>query len=365
MTPLFKVFMPDNIDRAVAETLHCGFIAEGEKVKAFSERIGEFVGNPRAVLVNSCTMALTMAYKLSGVGPGTEVVATPLTCIAGNIPIKQLGGDVVWADVDPETGMITAQTIEPCITERTRAISVLHKEGDPAEMDAIYALANSRGIKVIEDAAHAIGARYRDHAIGSRGDFVCFSFQAIKHITTGDGGALLCGDEEDYLTARKLKWFGIDREKRQNKDVWRNDISEWGYKGNMNDITATIGLAQMDHVEDIISAFNDNGLRYTELLKDLPGVKLIKRDPRHFSTYWAYCLLVENRDRIIAHLAENGVHAAQIHPRNDIYSMFDSYKKDLKGVDYFDSREFCLPCGWWVDSDEQERIVDVLKRALS
>jgi dTDP-4-amino-4,6-dideoxygalactose transaminase len=365
MTPLFSVFMPENVDQAVSQTLHSGFIAEGNKVQEFSARIGGFIGNPRVVMVNSCTMALTIAYKASGVGPGTEVIATPITCVASNIPIKQLGGDIVWADVDPETGMVTAETIEPCITKKTKAICVLHKEGDPAEMDAIYALAKSHGIKVVEDAAHAIGARYHDDLIGSRGDFVCFSFQAIKHITTGDGGALLCGDEEDYLKARKLKWFGIDREKRENKDVWRNDISEWGYKGNMNDIAATIGLAQFDHIDRLLAAFNENGKRYSELLQDVPGITQLKRDPRHFSTYWAYCLLVENREHVISELAENGIHAAQIHPRNDIYSMFNANRRELAGVDYFDPRELCLPCGWWVDANEQERIVDVLKRIVS
>ena len=141
-----------------------------------------------------------------------------------------LGAKPVWADVDRRTGMLTADKIEPLINSNTRAIYILHKEGAPAEVEEIYSLAKSHNIRVIEDAAHAFGAKRKDKRIGSFGDFVCFSFQAIKHITTGDGGALLCGNEDDFIRAKKLKWFGIDRDARIGRDVWREDIDDWGFK---------------------------------------------------------------------------------------------------------------------------------------
>ncbi len=348
----------------MAETLRSGFLAEGARVKAFTDEIARFVGNPRVVPVNSCTMGLAIAFKLAGVGPGTEVISTALTCVAGNEPIRMLGGSVVWADVDRDTGMITAETVEPLITSRTRAIYVLHKEGAPAEIEDIYALAESKSLKVIEDAAHAFGAKRRGKRIGAMGDFVSFSFQAIKHITTGDGGALLCGDEEDYERAKKAKWFGINRDVREGRDVWREDISDWGFKGNMNDIAGTLGLAQMAHVDRILDRFHRNGRRYDAILGDIDGVKTLKRNQDDYQTYWVYTILIENRAEVVAKLAEAGVGASQVHVRNDHYSMFGTCDHKLPNTDWFDARELSLPCGWWVEEDDHDYIVDVLKKAV-
>src|SRR5688572_7286097 len=209
-------------------TLYSGYLAEGPRTAEFGRQVADFVGNPRTVVVSSCTMAITIAYRLAGVGPDTEVISTPLTCVASNQPVLQLGARVVWADVDRATGMITAETIAPLITPRTRAILVLHKEGDPARLDGILDLAARRGLRVVEDAAHAFGARYQGRRIGGHGDFVCFSFQAIKHITTGDGGALACRDEAGYRGARRLKWFGVDRDERsEERRVGKECRSGW------------------------------------------------------------------------------------------------------------------------------------------
>lgn len=361
---LFKVFMPPEASDRMSNTLASGFLAEGSKVKEFAAEISRFIGNPRVVPVNSCTTALTIAFKLAGVGPDTEVISTPLTCVAGNEPIRMLGARPVWADIDRSTGMITARTIEPLITSKTRAIYVLHKEGAPAEIEGIYALAKSRKIRVVEDAAHAFGAKRRDARIGANGDFVCFSFQAIKHITTGDGGALLCANEEDYQRAKKAKWFGVDRDAREGRDVWREDILDWGFKGNMNDIAATLGLAQIKYVDWILERFHRNGRRYDMLLRDLPGIQTLRRDPLDYQTYWGYTFLVEKRDAVIAALASRGISASQIHVRNDRYSMFSTNRRTLPDTDWFDARELSIPCGWWVDENDQDRIVSVLERAV-
>lgn len=362
--PLFKVFMPQGIEAEMAATLQSGFLAEGAKVKTFTAEAARFIGNPRVVMVNSCTMALTIAFKLAGIGPGTEVISTALTCVAGNEPIAMLGGRVVWADVDRATGMLTADQIEPLITPRTRAIYVLHKEGAPADIEPIYALAKARGLKVIEDAAHAFGAMRRGQKIGARGDFVCFSFQAIKHITTGDGGALFCADEEDFARAKKAKWFGIDRDVREGRDVWHEDIPDWGFKGNMNDIAATLGLAQIRHVDWILNRFHENGRRYDAAFAKVPGVTTLRRDPKDFQTYWGYTILVEDRAKLMARLAEAGIGCGQIHVRNDHYSMFDADRRQLPNTDWFDARELSLPCGWWVDAEQQQYIIDTVAKAV-
>lgn len=348
----------------MSQTLESGFLAEGARVKEFSSEIAKFIGNPRVVPVSSCTMALTIAFKLSGVGPGTEVISTPLTCVAGNEPIRMLGAKPVWADVDRRTGMLTAEKIEPLINSNTRAIYILHKEGAPAEVEEIYSLAKSHNIRVIEDAAHAFGAKRKDKRIGSFGDFVCFSFQAIKHITTGDGGALLCGNEDDFIRAKKLKWFGIDRDARIGRDVWREDIDDWGFKGNMNDIAGTLGLAQIKHINWILNRFHENGRRYDCLLNSVPGIQLLYRNSFDYQTYWGYTIFVENRDKVKSVLAENGVASSQIHVRNDHYSMFKSERRSLPNTDWIDLRELSIPCGWWVSEEQQYRIIEIVAEAV-
>ena len=365
--PLFKVFIPKDAEQKLKNTLSSGFLAEGKKVQIFAKKISKYIKNPNVVLTNSCTMAITMAYKIAGVGPNTEVITTPLTCIAGNIPILSLGAKPVWADVCKKTGMVTAESIKPLINKKTRAIYVLHKEGSPANLDEIYALKKyNKKIRIIEDAAHAFGAEKNKKKIGSFGDFICFSFQAIKHITTGDGGALVCGNREDYFKAKKLKWFGIDRDNREGRDVWNEDIPEWGFKGNMNDIAASIGVSQMNHIDWILNKFHQNGRRYDEAFKKIKGVQTLERDPKDFQTYWGYTILVKNRVKLKKVLNKFNIESGQIHTRNDKYSMFNSKKKsDLPNTDWFDKSEIAIPCGWWVSKEAQNYIIEKVKEALS
>ncbi len=359
--PLFKVFMPPTVPDALRQTLFSGYIAEGEKTAEFSSRVSDFIGNPRTVLVNSCTTALTIAYRLAGVGPGDEVLTTPLTSVATNVPILSLGAKPVWVDSDVRTGEVDPSDVEKSITERTKAILVLHKDGDPARLDEILEIAAKHRVKVIEDAAHAFGAKYKGTKIGNHGDYVCFSFQAIKQITTGDGGAILCKDDEDYLRARKLKWFGVDKLDKSTSSPWLRDIPEWGYKGDLNDIASTIGIEQMRHIDNITSVHNRNGLLYSRLLGNIPGLTLLERSDQDFSTFWAYTILVEKREDFIMKLSQSGVQASQIHPRNDIWSMFSSSRRALPGVDFFSSREVSLPSGWWVSEEDVFRVADIVK----
>jgi perosamine synthetase len=356
--PLFKVFVAPTAGDALQDVLYSGYIAEGGKVEELTELVTDYIGNPRCVLMNSCTSALTIAYRISGVGPGDEVVTTPLTCIASNSPIIQLGARPVWADVDPATGMITAETIEPCLTSKTKAILVLHKEGDPVHMAPILELAHARGIKVIEDAAHAFGAKHAGKNVGCHGDFVCFSFQAIKHMTTGDGGALACADEDDYRRARKMKWLGVDKFAPTSSSPWEDDIAEWGLKANMNDLSAAIGVEQMKHIDFIIGAHHRNGMRYDANLRDVAGIGRVPRSSDDYSAFWAYSMQVDDPKGLAKCLADIGVSAQQIHPRNDVYSMFAASRTELPNTDVFAKREIALPCGWWMDESDVDQICE-------
>jgi perosamine synthetase len=199
--PMFRVHVEAAAAlRLIDEVFQSGFINEGVQVGQLTEALKPILGSDNLVLMNSCTSALTVAYFLAGVGPGTNVVTTPMTCIAGNTPIINLGGDIIWADVDPRSGMATAETIASKINDKTKAVSIVDWAGVPADLEPIDRLCRSRGIPLIQDAAHAFGARYAGRPLSDFADFTCYSFQAIKHFTCGDAGALICRDDSKPRT---------------------------------------------------------------------------------------------------------------------------------------------------------------------
>jgi|TARA_B100001964_G_scaffold227024_1_gene276513 dTDP-4-amino-4,6-dideoxygalactose transaminase len=360
--PMFKVFIPKTVNKEIIKTLKSGSLSEGPKVKKFQKLISNFIGNKNTVLFNSCTSALTAAYKISGIGLNTEVITTPLTCVAANMPILSLGAKPVWCDVNPKTGMMDVTKIEKLITNKTRAIVVLHKDGIPSEIDKIIKIANKFNIKVIEDAAHIFGGEIKKKKIGNHGDFIAFSFQAVKQINTSDGGALICKNKKDFDEAKKIKWLGIDRDKRKkNKNIWLNDIKTIGTKSNMNDLSATIGIEQMKYVKKILHKYNQNGKYFDKMLNNIGDVELIKKDINNFNTYWVYSFLSKKKTLIEQKLRKSGIDSFQVHPRNDKYSIFKKYRKKLKNLDKFCKKEVNIPCGWWINPKDKLKIVNIIK----
>jgi len=258
MIPLFKVFTaPEAADR-VAATLASGYLGEGRRVAEFERGFGDLIGSPvRPLAVNSCTSALDLALHLCGVGPGDVVISTPMTCTATNTMIVNRGAKILWADVDPLTGLIDPTSVAQLIDTwgvDFRAILAVDWGGRLCDYDALKAAAG--GIPVIEDAAHVAGGQSWE----SRGDCVAFSFQAIKHLTTGDGGALIVPAVERDR-ARLLRWYGLDRESSAS---FRCDqrITEAGYKYHLNDIAASIGLANLPHTEWVVDLHREHARAY-------------------------------------------------------------------------------------------------------
>lgn len=367
MIPMHKVFMPDNIEEVIdplREILKSGWIGEGKKVLEFEKQVGDFIGCKNVVALNSCTSALQLALRLCGVGVGDEVITTAMTCMATNEPIVLTGATPVWADVQPGTGNIDPKSILQKIGIRTKVIMVVHWGGYPCDLDEITAIAQEHGLRVIEDCAHAWGSVYKDKIIGCHSDFACFSTQAIKHITTGDGGILVCKDSKDYERARSLKWFGIDREHRCENSLgiaeW--DIVEAGYKFHMNDIAATIGLAQFPYLNDLVTKRRTNAAYFDANLQDLPKVELLDQSDDRKSSYWLYTIKVQARERFIKFMAHNGISTSIVHARNDTHSIFANYNSaGLKGLDLFSESMVCIPVGQWVGADEREKIVQAIK----
>lgn len=365
MIPLFSVTMNPVVGKEVEKVLLSGYIGEGEKVKQFEKELQDYIGNDKILSVNSGTSALHLALHLANVSGG-KVISTPMTCSATNFPILANKADIVWADIDPETGNISPDSIDECLYKNSdiRAIMVVHWGGYPCDLDYINIMATNNGIPVIEDGAHAFGSVYDGTRIGNHSDFVMFSFQAIKHLTTVDGGALCCAKREDYERGKLLRWFGIDRENTCSRKDLRceNDIFEAGFKFHMNDVCATVGLCNLGIVEDVIEKHRSHALFYDMNLSNVSGVKLLKRDKNRSSSFWLYTMRVERRDDFIQAMKDRGIMASKVHARNDFYSCAVKYKKSLPNLDLFYSEMVSIPVGAHLTGYDCEYIVNSIKK---
>lgn len=365
--PLFKVHMPKTVGPLLEEVLRSGFLNEGVQVAEFESQLRGFIGNTNTLALNSGTAGLTLSLHLSGVGPGAEVITSPMTCVATNTPIKTLFAKPIWCDINPQTGNIDHRCIEKLITPRTKAILFVDWAGVPADIEAIMSIGQRYNIKVIEDAAHAFGAEYSGKKVGTIADFTMFSFQAIKHLTTGDGGALCCKSETDFKRAKNLKWFGIDREATKDSagnwkgSRWDCQIEEAGYKFHMNNIAGTIGIEQLKHIPSILAKHRKNAEYLRQALKNVPGITLPEVLPQSSPVWWVCMIFAERRDELSRKLTAMGVHNSLLHVRNDMYHCFNDSQVELPGVSLFESRELCLPCGWWVNDDDLLYIEQCIK----
>ena len=357
MIPLFKVHMPETVMEPLEKVLMSGYIGQGRVVDEFELALSELIGNPYPLTVNSCTSALHLALRLADVGYGDEVITTPMTCSATNEPILERGAKIVWADVLPNTGEIDPDDVALKITSRTKAIVCVHWGGYPCNLRELNNIARHHGIKVIEDAAHAMLSRYEDQYIGNHSHFVCFSFQAIKHMTSVDGGVLFCRNEDDYKRGKLLRWYGLDRESSACFRCEQN-ILEHGYKFHMNDVNACIGLEQLKYVEDIVAAHKHNGEYYME---HIDPKYLLSYEYGRESAYWLFSILVDDIRDMQKYLESNDIASSPVHARNDHHLMVDEFRDDsLKGVDYFAGHQLAIPVGWWLSEGELDHIVSTV-----
>lgn len=358
MIPIVKPYLPDpsELMPAIQETLYSGYIAEGEKVYEFEKIFGEYINNSYSLSLNSGTAALHIALLIAGVGYGDEVISTVLTAEPTNTTIKLVGAKVVWADVEANTGLLDPKSVREKITSKTKAIMLVHYAGMVCNMDEFNKISKEFNIPIIEDAAHALGAMYNGLPIGCNSAYTTFSLQAIKHMTTVDGGFLAVKTEEKYNQGRLLRWFGLDKKIARLE----NDIKVPGFKYHMNNVNATIGLVQMKHVREIVGKYIENGKYFDQNLKSTLDLELLNYHKNTQPSYWLYTLKVERREKFIKKLAENGITASELHLRNDRHSVFSESKTILPVFDEFYKKMVHIPCGWWLTKEDREKIVKVI-----
>ena len=351
--PLFKVRMAPEAAVAVADVLASGYIGQGARCEQFERQFGEYIGAEESpLLLNSCTSAIDLALHLIGVGPGDEVITTPITCTATNSPPALRGARLVWADVDPLTGNIDSADVARKVTARTKAIIAVNWGGRRCDYDGLGEAVKD-DTPIIADAAHG------PYNVEYSGDYTCFSFQAIKHLTTGDGGALLTPGHE-HRRAKLLRWYGLDRESGADFRCAQN-IQEIGYKFQSNDVAAAIGLANLPGMAAAVARHQANARYYAHFLRGIPGVTVPPFDPA--SSYWLFTLLVDDREDFRAYLKERGIDTSQVHASNtkhDAFKAVSEMRGPLPGVKEFDTKQVSIPVGWWVSDAQREYVARVV-----
>jgi len=358
---LFHPQISEGSIQRVVETLRTRWIGQGPKVEEFERRFGEKYGRDRtAIAVGSGTDALHLAYILCDLKPGDEVVAPVFTCTATNIPFLYMGVKVRFADVQVDTLNIDVEHVRQLVNEKTRAIICVHYGGLPCDMQELGAIASQWGIPVIEDAAHAVGAEYRGIPVGAISEFTMFSFQAIKHVTTGDGGMLILKDGSLADKARRIRWFGIDRSAK-HMGIWENDITEIGYKYQMTDIAAALGLGALDEIDHWLAHRKKLLRLYETHLRNVPGIKVIGAgytDRVHAA--WLCTVMVERRWDLQQKLREHHIESNQTHYRNDRYSIFGGRRSDLPNMDKLEDKYLVLPLHTKMSEADVDRVCRVI-----
>lgn len=362
MIPLFKVFMSEKIDAPVLKILHSGYIGQGAAVNEFEKALGRRFHNDKILALSAGTHGLHLALRLAGVGSNDEVVTTPLTCTASNWPIMMQGAVPVWSDIKYDFN-IDPKSVEEKITNKTKAILCVHWGGYPCDMEELSVIAKRHNLALIEDAAHAYGSSYRDFWVGScfYSDFTMMSFQAIKHLTTVDGGALFCASKASYDRGKLLRWYGIDRESPRSDFRCEQPIAEWGYKYHMNDVCATIGLNNMEATDHNLATTINNANYYNTEMANLDGVKLTQVASDRQSSYWLYTVMVENRSEFCHMMGSKGISVSRVHERNDKHPCTSDYCSFLPKLEEVIKKQICLPVGWWVTTEQREYIVECIK----
>jgi dTDP-4-amino-4,6-dideoxygalactose transaminase len=257
--PFSKPTIDEATITAVGEVLRSGWITSGPKVAAFEAQMSEYFGGRPVRTFNSGTCTMEIALRIAGIGPGDEVITTPVSWVATANVIIEVGATPVFADIDPITRNIDLDKVEAAITPRTKAIIPVYLSGLPVDMDRLYAIAKKHNLRVVEDAAQAFGSEWKGKRIGSFGDFVSFSFQANKNLTTGEGGALVLNNLEEAKLADKYRLQGVTR-----SGIDGIDVDVLGGKYNMSDIMAAIGLGQFANIEQITAHRRALARRYYE-----------------------------------------------------------------------------------------------------
>ncbi|MEZ5618814.1 MAG: DegT/DnrJ/EryC1/StrS family aminotransferase [Rhodocyclaceae bacterium] len=363
--PVFVPHIGVDTLKHITDALDVGWLGMGAMTKEFEDRIAEFLelDGRYVVATNTGTSALHIALRSIGVGPGDEVITPSFNYVADHQAIRMSGAEVVMCDIRDDNLGIDCDKAEALISSRTKAILPLHFSGIPCDQDGVYRLASKYGLRVIEDAMHAFGTRFDGKRIGAYGDIACFSFDPVKVITSIDGGCIVGSNEEELSRLQRMRLLGVDKdttERYKNRRAWEYDVVSEGYRYHLTNIMASVGLSQINRVEEFIRSRQQVCNAYSNAFCNIPGVRTPFSDFKDISPF-IYSLRVpaHHREALISHLRavgiDVGIHFIPVHRHTQF---LDCRHGDMSVTDEVSKQVLTLPLHSNMNGESVERVID-------
>lgn len=360
---LFQPFIPQSAIDEVSAVLKTRWIGQGPNIEKLENDFSATFNLRNTAAVITGTAALHLALAVNDIGPGDEVITTPQTCPATNHAILYQFAKPVFADIQYETGNIDPASVAEKITKKTKAIMCVDWAGYPCDLNELKKIAEEYNLAFIEDAAHALGAKYKGHYVGNIADCTCFSLQAIKTITTGDGGIICVNDDEKYKAVVRRRWYGVDRAAVAPSIFggFNYDTFEVGYKYNMNNIAATIGVEQMKHAKNLLKRRKEIAGIYREAFENHSKVNLFESKNDRQSANWLFSMHVQERDKFVRLMESKGIPVSMVHTRNDKLKIFGGKVQKLPNMAKFSETMISIPIHHGLTDEQVDYIVSAIK----
>jgi perosamine synthetase len=360
----FNTYVSTTAKDSVVEVLNSTMLSEGKVTALFEKELQNVFGFQNVITLNSGTSALHLALDICDIHEGDEVIIPAQTFVATALAVMYCKAKPVFADIDASNGNISIASVKAKITAKTKAIICVHWGGYPCDMDELKAICKQHQMTLIEDAAHALGATYKNQMIGNISDITCFSFQAIKHLTTGDGGAITINNQGLYKVALKKKWFGIDRENAAPSELGERqyNLDTLGYKYHLNNYASALGLSNLNGYMQRLEERRKIAQFYKNELAHVSGLKLFSEKDDRQSAYWLFGLHVENRLHFIRHLSAFGIPSSVVHQRIDRNSLLGGINQHLEAQTMFDDSQIHIPIHDAINLEKAEYICNIIKK---
>ncbi len=375
MIPIAKPYLTKDEAQSAYDTILSGWVTQGPRVEEFERKFCEYTGAEFAVAVSNCTTALHLAMIAAGIGKDDEVICPSMSYIATANCIKYVGAKPVFAEVEKDTYNISVNHTEELITEKTKAVLIVHQIGMPADIDSFKSLCDKYKIKLIEDAACAIGSSYKGKKIGSHSELVCFSFHPRKVITTGEGGMIATSNEKYYSRLKLLRQHAMsvnDRVRHQSDKIIFEDHLELGYNYRMTDFQAAVGLRQLEKLDWIVNERRKIALKYISELKYIDCIRLPEEKEGYFSNYQSFSIYLKencpvNRNDLMQKLLDGGISSRRGIMTSHRETAFRDEYKSVKLPDSEDAsdRSIMIPIYIPMDNNEVDQVIGNLKKIIS
>lgn len=364
MIPVSKPSVGAEELAAVAKVFESGWLGMGSSVQEFEDKISKFLGGPTVIAVNTGTTAIHLALDALGISEGDEVIVPSLTFVATIQAITATGATPIFADIEPNTLNIDVKDVERKITGRTKAIIPVHYRGLPCDMDGLMYLSKKNNIRIVEDAAHAFGSHYKGKPIGSFGDITCFSFDPIKVVTCGEGGAIAIRDGSLASLIQKKRILGIDKDtwsRYKHERSWFYDVLVPGYRYHMSNINAAIGLVQLKKFGKLNAKRIKIAKRYDKELGRIKGIELLNTDYRDIAFFMYIVKIKKNRDGLMKHLKEHGIDSGIHYIPSHLFTLYKGITTKLPATEEVWEEILTLPLYPDLTAADQTKVISSIK----